>query len=232
MATLPAVAIAAERPTVGEQRRAQLLELVRTYARHPRVRSVAVVGNKPMERCPERAEAIDACDLVVRVNGFRLDDTAADATYGRRADVVFFTRGLRATPWFFRDYQDRLHLLVEPGRLHWEPDLMPSWWPQDLGHIHMNNDDLTVPLSAELGIDSIAECAWATTGTMAAWWARTTFPDAHLELAGYSFLDDPHQTRWAHAFGEDCLISQEHRIAREGELMLRWEAAGGTRIWR
>ena len=216
---------------VADRRRRQLRELACTYARGPAARSVAVVGNKPMDADAARAAAVDGCDLVVRVNGFRLDDDAAQPTYGRRADIVFFNRALRATPWFFEDYQDRLYLMVEPGRLHWEPDLVPSWWPADLGQVHVDNDDLTVPLSIELGLDSRAEGLWSTTGTMAAWWARTTFPQAQLHLAGYSFVDDPHQTRWAHASGDDCIVGPEHRIAREAALLRRWAAAGTTTIW-
>lgn len=216
---------------VAERRRALLRDLALTYARGAEVGSVAVVGNKPMDADPARAAAVDGCDLVVRVNGFRLDDTAGEATYGRRADVVFFNRALRATPWFFADYQDRLYLMVEPGRLHWEPDLVPSWWPADLGQVHVDNDDLTVPLSEELGLDSRTEGLWSTTGTMAAWWARTTFPEAQLHLTGYSFVDDPGQTRWAHASGDDCIVGPEHRIALEAALMRRWAAAGTTTIW-
>lgn len=216
---------------LAEQRRAQIRQLAVTYARDPDVRTVAVVGNKPMEPDAARAAAIDACDLVVRVNGFRLDDTPADATYGLRADVVFFNRALRATPWFFQGYRDRLHLLVEPGRLHWEPDLVPTWWPADLGQVHVDNDDLTLPLSAELGLDSNAEGLWSTTGTMAAWWARTSFPDAQLSLFGYSFVDAPDQTRWDHASGDDCIVGPEHRIALEADLFRRWAEAGRTTLW-
>ncbi|MEX5718181.1 hypothetical protein [Geodermatophilus maliterrae] len=216
---------------VAERWRADLRDLARTYAADPRVRTVAVVGNKPMTPDAERVAAIDGADLVVRVNGFRLDDAVDEATYGRRAHVVFFNRALRATPWFFAGYQDRLHLMVEPGRLHWEPEQVPSWWPADLGHLHVDNDDLTIPLSEDLGLDSRAEGLWSTTGTMAAWWARTTFPDAHVHLAGYSFVDDPHQTRWAHASGDDCIVGPEHRIALESRLMRRWAAAGSVTIW-
>lgn len=216
---------------VGCRRRAQLRELATTYARDPRVRTVAVVGNKPLTPSAERAAAIDGCDLVVRVNGFKLDDPTDPPTYGSRADVVFFTRGLRATPWFFAGYRQRMHLMVEPGRMHWEPDLIPSWWPEDLGQVHVNNDDLTVPLSAELGLDSNADAMWATTGTMAAWWARTTFAEAELQLTGYSFVEDPVQTQWAHAYGEDCLVSQEHRTELESELMRRWIKDGRATFW-
>ena len=216
---------------VAERRREDLRTLAATYARGGRVRTVAAVGNKPLEPSAERAEAVDGCDLVVRVNGFKLDDDGDPPTYGRRADAVFFNRGLRATPWFFTGYQDRLHLMVEPGRLHWEPDLVPSWWPADLGHVHVDNDDLTLPLSEELGLDSRRVGLWATTGTMAAWWARTTFPDAEVHLTGYSFVEQPQQTRWDHASGDDCIVGPEHRIALESDLMRRWVKDGSARFW-
>jgi hypothetical protein len=216
---------------VAAERTDLVRELARTYARDPRVRSVAVVGNKPLTPDAARAAGIDTCDLVLRVNGFRLDDPGEPATYGRRADVVFFNRALRATPWFFADYRERLYLLVEPGRLHWEPDLVPTWWPEDLGQIHVDNEDLTIPLSVELGLDSMREGLWATTGTMAAWWGRTTFPDARLVLAGYSFVDEPDQTHWKHASGDDCVVGPEHRIALESRLMRRWADEGRATIW-
>ena len=216
---------------IAQQRTSQIRDLAAAHARDPRVRTVAVVGNKPLDPDPARAAAIDACDMVVRVNGFRLDDTPDQHTFGMRADVVFFNRALRATPWFFSGYRERLYLMVEPGRLHWEPESVPSWWPADLGHLHVDNDDLTLPLSEDLGLDSRAEGLWSTTGTMAAWWARTTFPDSDLVLAGYSFVDDPGQTRWAHASGDDCIVGPEHRIALEGDLFRRWAAAGRTTLW-
>jgi hypothetical protein len=199
------------------------------------IRSVAVVGNAPLAEDPARAAAVDACDLVVRVNGFRVDERdapPAERAYGRRADVVFFNRALRATPWFFQDYSDRLYLLVEPGRLHWEPESVPAWWPRDLGHVHVSNDDLTLPLSRELGLPTDREGLWSTTGTMAAWWARTTFPDAHLLLTGYSIIDDPYQSRWRHASGDDCAVGPEHRIDAEADMVRRWVREGRASIRR
>lgn len=213
------------------QLRTQVRDLAVAYAGGGTVSSIAVVGNKPLEPDSERAAAIDACDLVVRVNSFRLDDPDSPPTFGSRVDVVVFNRGVRATPWFFENYQDRLHLLVEPGRLHWEREVVPPWWPSDLGQVHMSNDDLTLPLSAELGLDSVADGLWATTGTMAAWWAHDTFPDARLVLTGFSFIDEPDQTRWWHASGDDCIVGPEHRLANESRLMQRWAADGRARIW-
>lgn len=217
------------RPGALSPTAAVVRDLAVTYAQRRPVRTVAVVGNKPMGADPSRADAVDAADLVVRVNGFRLDEPGAgpgERAYGRAAHVVFFNRALRATPWFFEDYSQRLYLLVEPGRLHWEPEAVPSWWPQDLGQVHVSNDDLTLPLSAELGLPTDREGLWSTTGTMAAWWARRTFPDAQLLLTGYSMVDDPHQTRWSHASGDECIVGPEHRIAAEAELLRRWQREG------
>ncbi|MDP5182830.1 hypothetical protein QOZ88_09270 [Blastococcus sp. BMG 814] len=217
--------------TADERRRNDVRELVRTYARERRVRSIAVLGNKPLAPSAERADAVDSCDLVIRVNSFRLDEPGEPPTYGRRVDTVFFHRGLVATRWFFEDYQDRLYLLVEPGRLHWEREALPDWWPTDLGQVHLSNQDLTLRLSAELGLDSRRDGVWSTTGTMAAWWARDAFPDARLELAGYSFVDDPAQTSWSHAAGSTTTITAEHRLSEEATLLRRWLDEGRARVW-
>jgi hypothetical protein len=194
------------------------------------VRTVAVVANAPLEPSAERAEFIDSCDLVFRINGFALDSSGRPPTFGRRADVVVFNRALRATPWFFQNYRDRLYLLVEPGRLHWEPSKVPDWWPADLGHVSVPNREITIPLSQELGVDSVQQAKWATTGTMTAWIARQLYPDAELHLAGFSFLDDPHQTSWQHATGDPCIVGPEHLLVRESELLRRWVASGSALV--
>jgi hypothetical protein len=206
--------------------------LLRAYAARPDVSSVAVVGNAPLEPAAERAAAVDRCDLVIRVNGFVTDDPGGPATVGRRTDVVVFNRGLRATPHVFRDYRNRLYLLVEPGRLHWEPEVIPQWWPEDLGFVPVSNRDVTLPLSDALGLPTRQEPIWATTGTMAAWIARTNFPAAELLLTGFSFIDDPNQTSWLHAAGDSCIVAPEHRIANEGRLLDSWTRTSRTRLWR
>lgn len=213
-----------------------LRELARGYARGNartgEVRSVAVVGNAPLPPSEARAQAIDGCDLVLRVNGLALDTDERPAAVGRRADVVVLNRGVLATPWLFRDYRARLYLLVEPGRLHWEPEIVPDWWPADLGLVFVSNRDVVLPLSEELGLDSLADGRWATTGTLAAWLARVLFPDAAVLLAGYSMLDDPGQTSWPHAWGRPSDIGPEHALAREGELLRSWADAGTVTIHR
>ena len=209
-----------------------LTALCAAYARAQPVESVAVVGNATLEPSEERADLIDSCDLVVRVNGFALDAPGGPRALGTRTHVVAFTRGVRATPWLFRDYRDRLYLLVEPARMHWEPETIPDWWPPDLGFVPVPNREIAVPLSNALGIDLVTEPHWATTGTMAAWLAHALFPSAALHLTGYSFIDQPQQTSWEHAYGEPCELSPEHLLDRESALMRGWADTGIALVHR
>lgn len=188
--------------------------------------TVAVVGNAPLEASAERARRVDSCDAVVRVNGFAVDADLHRPVVGNRVDVVMFNRALRASPHFFHAYSERLYLMIEPGRLHWEPETWPSWWPADLGFVVVSNRDLTLPLSRALGIDTKAQAIWATTGTMAVYFSSLLFPSARLLLAGFSFVRRPHQTRWDHAWGAPSAVGAEHLIERESTLLKSWIAAG------
>lgn len=233
-----------------------LRTLLDAYAERSNPRSIAVVGNQPLPPDAERAAAIDACDLVIRVNGFVLDEPVGlrpsnrtgesiglrssnrasepggSPTVGNKVHVVVFNRALRATPWVFHDYPKRLYLLVEPGRLHWEPETLPGWWPADLGFVPVSNREVTLPLSDALGLPTRVEATWSTTGTMAAWIARTSYPDARLVLTGFSFIDDPNQTHWEHAAGDSCIVGPEHQIAAEGRLLESWTRTSRTVLLR
>ncbi|GAB3429591.1 hypothetical protein GCM10027436_01560 [Actinophytocola sediminis] len=209
-----------------------LRSLLDVYAEHPLPRTVAVVGNQPLTPDVERAKAIDAADLVVRVNGFKIDEPGTPPTVGSRTHVVVFNRALRATKWVFENYRERLYLMVEPGRLHWEPDDVPGWWPPDLGFVPVSNREVTLPLSDALGLPTRQESTWATTGTMAAWIARTSYPEADLILTGFSFVDDPNQTSWMHAAGDSCIVGPEHQIAAEGRLLHSWTQTSRTMLLR
>lgn len=203
--------------------------LVTAYASGPEVGSVAVVANAPAEADPARAQAIDSADVVVRCNSFVLDEPGEPPAHGTKVTVVVFNRALRASPRVFDRYRERLYLMVEPGRLHWEPDFLPRWWPADLGHLPVPNREITLPLSDALGLRSRDEAVWATTGMMSAWIARTLFPDAELRLAGFSMLAERNQTEWEHAWGDSCPVGPEHRIEPEGELLQSWIDAGHAR---
>lgn len=204
-------------------------QLVTAYASRAEVTSVAVVANAPADPDPARAAAIDSADVVFRCNSFVLDEPGQPAAHGSKVTVVVFNRGLRASPRVFDSYRERLYLMVEPGRLHWEPDFLPRWWPQDLGHLPVPNREITLPLSEALGLPSRDEAVWATTGMMSVWIARTLFPAAELRLAGFSMLAERSQTEWRHAWGDSCPVGPEHRIEPEGELLQSWIDAGEAR---
>ncbi|QWF80184.1 hypothetical protein HUW46_03603 [Amycolatopsis sp. CA-230715] len=208
------------------------MNLLEAYADRPDPRSVAVVGNQPLPPDPQRAKAVDACDLVIRVNGFMSDELGGQPVVGSRTHVVVFNRALRATRWVFQNYRSRLYLLVEPGRLHWEPEDIPGWWPADLGYVPVSNREWILPLSDAIGLPSRTEPTWATTGTTAAWIARTAFPHANLVLTGFSFIDNPDQTAWEHAAGDSCIVGPEHQIAAEGRLLDSWTRTGDTDLLR
>ena len=139
---------------------------------------------------------------------------------------------MRASPWFFDHYQDRLYLMVEPGRLHNSRDNMPARWPEDLGHVVVPNREITLTLSDALGVDSRGERVWGTTGLMCVWIAATLFPTAELGLAGFSMIENPVQTEWAHAWGDSCSVGPEHRIDLEGQFLASWVSSGRAALLR
>jgi hypothetical protein len=202
-----------------------LRPLLTAYARHDPPRSVAVIGNGPLAPSPERAAAIDSADLVVRMTTFALDEPDAEPTFGTRADVVVLHRGTIASPYTFADYTSRLYLHIEPGRLHWEPDFRPYWWPRDLGQVHIPNYQISLPLVHLLGLDP-AQPNWATTGTTCIYLATELFPEAEVRIAGFSIVHDPEQITFEHAWGESVRVTPEHRLRAESALLHNWAAQG------
>jgi hypothetical protein len=212
--------------------RDQIVVLRRLAAAYTAVepQSVAVVGNAPLSPSAERAEAIDAADVVIRVNGFALDRDLEAPTVGSRTTVVVFNRALRASPSFFERYRERLYLMLEPGRLHWEPETWPHWWPRDFGYVVVSNESVVLPLSDALGLESRRLPVWSTTGTAACWLASELFPTAHLIATGFSFIDQPDQSAWEHSWGLPSLVGAEHVIARESALLRSWIEAGRVSV--
>jgi len=133
---------------------------------------------------------------------------------------------VRPTPWFFAEYTKRLYLMIEPGRMHWEWEQYPDFWPQDLGFITVPNRDVIIPLNNAIALDAQRDGLWATTGTTMAWIAAELFPDADLVAAGFSFVAEPDQREWKHAYGDPSPVGPEHRIANEAILFQRWSDAG------
>lgn len=222
--------VVAEPPRADPLR--ELRRLVAAYSRAPGtdVRSVAVVGNAPLEPSAARAAAIDACDLVVRVNSFVLDTAGSPPTQGKRVDVVLWSRLVRATPHLFDRYRERLYVLLEPMRMYGRREVWPASWPADLGLVAAPNGAVAVPLNEELGLPWREEQLAPTTGTTAAWLARQLFPGAELVLTGLSFVDAPDQSTWEHQWGDSVRVGPEHRIAAEAALVRRWRDEGRVRM--
>ncbi|HEX3589738.1 MAG TPA: hypothetical protein VHV74_08895 [Pseudonocardiaceae bacterium] len=211
--------------TTPPETTAPLRALLAAYARAPEPASIAIVGNAPMDPDPVRADLVDSADLVVRMTSFALDDPAGEPTLGRRCDVVAVHRGVIASPHTFADYTSKLYLLVEPGRLHWEPETIPDWWPADLGWFPVPNREFAVPLLDLLGLDR-AQPVWSTTGTLIAYVLTELFPSAKVILTGMSIVDNPDQTTFRHQWGSPVQVTLEHRLAAEANLLLSWHAIG------
>ena len=196
-----------------------LADLVRTYARNDPPQTVTIVGNAPMSVCPQRASLVDDSDLVVRMTTFALDAPDGPPRIGRRTDVVLLHRAVVPGPGTFYDHSSRLYLLVEPGRLHWEREDRPDWWP--VRPVSVPNHPFTAALKELMGIPA-AEAAWPTTGTLAAYVFSELFPTAKVRLTGTTVVDRPEQTEFAHGWGPAVAITPEHRLAAEGALLRRW----------
>jgi hypothetical protein len=207
----------------SQQTTAGLRTLLAGYARQQEPRSIAIVGNAPLSPDPARAARIDGADLVVRMTSFGLDENTP--ALGRRCDVVVLHRGVIASPHTFADYTTKLYLLVEPGRLHWEPEALPHWWPPDLGFLPVPNREYTVPLLHLLGLDP-AQPVWPTTGTLITYVLTELFPAARVLLTGMSIVDNPDQRTFQHAWGDPVRVTEEHRLTAEANLLRDWHARG------
>jgi hypothetical protein len=212
-----------------DDRLVTLRGLVEAYARSAPVRSIAVVGNAPMEPSGSRAAEIDGCDVVVRVNSFVTDRHGDPPTQGSRTDVVLWSRLVPATPVLFDGYRERLYVLLEPMRMYGRREMWPASWPEDLGFVVARNDAVAVPINEALGLPWREQELAPTTGTTAAWLALHLFPEAEVLLTGISFVDDPHQTIWQHQWGDSVGVGPEHRIAAEAVLIRSWLEAGRVR---
>jgi len=208
--------------TVSTTRQA-LADLVGAYAREDPPRSVMIVGNAPLPDSAPRAALIDGSDLVVRMTTFALDEPAGPPRIGRRTDVVLLQRAVVPGPGTFFDHGSRLYLLAEPGRLHWEREDRPDWWPVEA--VSVPNHVFTVALKELMGIPP-EEPAWPTTGTLAAYVFMELFPDATVRMTGTTVVDRPDQTEFAHGWGPAVPITGEHRLAAEGALLRTWAAQG------
>jgi hypothetical protein len=216
-------------PGAAQGVRQVLGPLVAGYARHDPPRTITIVGNAPLDVSPERVALVEASDLVVRMTSFALDAPGAPPRGGRRTDVVVLHRGTAAGPGTFADALSRLYLLVEPGRLHWEREDRPEWWPAGVDAVSVPNAAFTSPLIDLLGL-SHTEAVWPTTGTLSAYLFTELFPAARTRLVGTTLLDEPDQTRFDHHWGDAVHVTPEHRLRAESLLLRRWRDDGRIEV--
>jgi hypothetical protein len=212
----------------SEQRqRAELGDLMATYAARRPVRKIAVVGNAPLEPSAERAAAIDAADLVIRCNSFVLDAPEGPRYTGTRVHIVLLNKSTRVTPWVFHEYRKRGYLLTQGGytRFRWLRGT-PSHWPADLGALPLPNKAVVDRLNDLLLPERAPGTLIPTTGMLSVFLARDCFPGAELVTTGYSFLKNREQTEWAHHLGGTVPVHDAHRIDLEGALLESWITEG------
>jgi hypothetical protein len=223
---------------VDDDLRGDLRALIESYATRRAVRSVAVVANAPLTRDPDRAAAVDACDLVIRCNSFVLDQ-GDDAYCGRRTNVVVLNAGTRITRSVLDGYSSRLYLFSSPGAVYRRRPSVPlpavNLWPDDLGAAHVPNRAVVADLRELIRVTAGAgpdDVIVPTTGAVAAWLGLDLFPDADLLLTGFSAVADPHVTSWHHHRREDSApvpVAEAHKIDAEGLLLRAWVADGRAR---
>jgi len=213
----------------------QLRSYLLTYAARQPVERVAVVGNAPLAPDAARAAAIDAADLVIRVNAFVLDDRGSAPTLGTACHAVLLSRATAVTPWTLRDYRNRAYLVPQAGFVQYRGDdalamiLHAEFWPPDLGAMPLPNAVVKVRLVRALDPSARPGSIIPTTGTTALFLAREMFPEAELLASGFSFVDDADQQWWSHHSGGRTKVNWQHRLDLEATLLRSWIADGTLR---
>jgi hypothetical protein len=211
-------------------------EYVLSYAARRPVDRVAVVGNAPLVPDTARAAAIDAADLVIRVNAFVLDRPGDEPTSGTACHAVLLSRAAVLTPWTLQDSQGRAYLVPQAGFVQYRPGdevgllLHAGFWPADLGAMPLPNAVVKARLVRALDPTARPGSVIPTTGVTAVFLAHEMFPGADLVATGFSMLDDVTQKSWAHHDGTRTKVNWQHRLDLEAALLRAWVADGTLRM--
>ena len=216
-------------PGAAEGVRQVLGPLIAGYARRDPPRTITIVGNAPLDARPRGGALTAASPRGARITRFALHPAGGEPRGGRRTDVVMLHRGTVAGPGTFADALSRLYLLVEPGRLHWEREDRPEWWPEGVDAVSVPNAAFTTPLIDLLGL-AATDAVWPTTGTLSTYLFTELFPTARTRLLGTTLLDEPGQTRFDHHWGDAVRVTPEHRLRAESLLLRRWRDEGRIEV--
>ena len=214
----------------------QVREYVLSYAARLPVERVAVVGNAPLAPDAQRAAAIDAADLVIRVNAFVFDRPGDDAASGTACHAVILSRAAVLTPWTLQNHQHRAYLVPQAGFVQYRPGddvgllLHAGFWPADLGAMPVPNAVVKARLVRALDPTARPGSVIPTTGMTAVFLAHDMWPDADLVATGFSLLDDVTQQSWQHHDGTTTKVNWQHRLDLEAALLRSWIADGSLRM--
>ncbi len=198
------------------------------YAARTPVECIAVVGNAPLLPDTARAAAIDAADLVIRVNSLVLDGPGDPPTVGTACHAVLLSRATSLTPWALRGYRDRAYLVPQAGFVQYRTGdtigllVRAGFWPEDLGAMPLPNAVVKVRCVAALDPEATPGSIIPTAGTTALFLAHELFPGADLVGTGFSFLDDEGQRSWSHHSGGHTKVNWQHRLDLEARLLRSW----------
>ena len=213
----------------------QLRDYLVSYAARRPVERVAVVGNAPLGTDPARAAAIDAADLVIRVNAFVLD-RPGEAASGTACHAVLLSRAAVLTPWTLQGYRSRAYLVPQGGWVQYRPGdevgllFHAGFWPADLGAMPLPNAVVKARLVRALDPAARPGSVIPTTGIMAVFLGHEMFPGADLVATGLSMLEDQNQKSWTHHDGTSTKVNWQHRLDLEAALLRSWIADGSLRI--
>ncbi len=209
-----------------------LRDLLAAYAERRPVGRVAVVGNAPLLPDAERAQDIDACDLVIRMNSLKLDEPGDPPCLGTACHVVLLSRATRMTRWSLQDYRRRLYLVPQTGfTLFRTLRDLPMHWPADLGAIPVPNGAVSARIADRLDPEREPGSLLPTSGMIALFLAHELFPDAQTVATGFSFLSNRAQSEWAHHSGGSTTVNARHQLELEGALLESWIADGSVRFY-
>ncbi len=214
----------------------QVHDYLLTYAARRPVQRVAVVGNAPLAVDAERAAAIDAADLVIRVNAFVLDRPGDEPASGTACHAVILSRAAVLTPWTLQNHQERAYLTPQAGWVQYQPGdevgllVHAGFWPADLGAMPLPNAVVKARLVHALDPTARPGSVIPTTGMTAVFLAHEMFPDAELVATGFSLLDDQAQKSWSHHDGTQTAVNWQHRLDLEAALLRSWVADGTLRM--
>ena len=183
-------------------------------------KTIAIVGNGPSDIGMSLGKEIDAHDIVVRINNYKINNYEND--YGKKTNI--WIRGAGAGDIISRDISEFKAVIWAVDFLHF-PVMYDSLKDisthrvQDLSNVFMLNDDIVCSLYEK------SKCKFPTTGLLAIWLCLRAMPKC-IDLYGFSFLqkDSINNNVAEHYFNdrpksESVKRSESHNLVEESRFI-------------